>query len=224
MTTYRVSALAFGLIRMWRGWSVVLVAVVANALLQAVLVIPGADPATFGFWLLAFLSALVFAASFGLITAVALLVADGHVGWDRATAALRAHGRGYLLYAVGLLVAFTAGLTFGAIPGLVVLAITPFLLLAALDGQRNPLAANFHAMGQRFWRWLVTVIIVGIAVLVGTLLMGLTGFFVRGALASFLSWLVAGLVISWFQVTWGLIYRSTTVAAGARPAATPVNA
>ncbi len=213
MNTYRVSALAFGLVRMWRGWSVIVPVVTVNAALQALLIWPNPDVDQ---WLavigLALLSAVAFMLAYGLVGATALKVTEGSVTWRQAMAVLRTNGVRYAIWALILLVVTMAGLAIYAVPGFVILAITPFVLLAALDGRPNPLAANFHAMGQRFWRWLVVVIITGAVIGIGSFAVALTNFFVRGLAASFVAWLVAGLVLAWFTTTWALIYRSTSVA------------
>ena len=209
MKTYRASALASGFIRMWRGWRVIVPVVLVNAILQALLIWPDPTPGD-GIvpLLLALVSAVVFLVSYGLVSATALNVADGPMGWSQAVTTLRTNSARYSAWAVGLAVVTIAGLAIYTIPGLVVLALTPFLLLAALDGRANPLATNFHTMGRRFWRWLVTTVITGLVVIVGSLLSGLTTFFVRGSLASLLVWVVSGLVLAWFTTAWGLIYRS----------------
>jgi asparagine N-glycosylation enzyme membrane subunit Stt3 len=41
---YRISALAFGLARMWRGWVVIVPVVVLNAVFQALLILPDPTP------------------------------------------------------------------------------------------------------------------------------------------------------------------------------------
>lgn len=209
MRTYRFSALASAALRMWRGWSVLVPVIVVNALLQGLLVWP---PYTYdsGVYTVvsAILSAVVFLVSFGLVAAVALDVAAGRVGWSQAWGRLRTHLGRYAVWAVLLSVVVVVGLAIHTIPGLVVLALTPFLLLAALDGQPNPLACNFHTMGRRFWRWLVTVAISGTGVLLGTVIAGFTVFFWRGGIGAALVWLVAGLLLAWVTVAWGLVYRS----------------
>jgi hypothetical protein len=207
--TYRASALASGFVRMWRGWRVIVPVILVNAVLQALLIWPDPTPGE-GIvpLLLALVSAVVFLVAYGLVTATALHVADGPVGWGQAKTTLRVNGMRYAAWAIGLAVVTIAGLAIYTIPGLVVLALTPFLLLAALDGRANPLGANFHTMGRRFWRWLVTTVITGLVVIVGSLLSGLTTFFVRGSIASLLVWIVSGFVLAWFTTAWGLIYRS----------------
>jgi hypothetical protein len=211
MKTYRVSALASAFVRMWRGWSVIVPVVVVNALLQAAIIWPDPTPG----WnaeaiVLALLSGVVFLVAYGLVGATALRVADGRVGWGQAIGLLRANGWRYAAWAVALGVVTAVGLAVYTVPGLLVLAVTPFLALAAIDGRSNPLAENFGVLGRRFWRWLVTVVITGLVVLVGSLGSGLFTFFVRGSVASLAVWLVAGLVLAWFTTAWALIYRSAT--------------
>jgi hypothetical protein len=194
---------------MWRGWSVIVPVIIVNAAVQALLVSP---EYTYGSgWytaVSAVLSGVAFLAAYGLVACVALDVPAGWVGWGQAWSRLRSHLGRYVLWAVLLLIVVSVGLAVYTIPGLLVLALTPFLLLAALDGRANPLAANLRTIGRRFWRWLVTVAIVGIGVLIGTIVAGLTAFFWRGGIGSALVWLVGGLLLSWIAVAWALIYRS----------------
>lgn len=218
---YRASALASGLVRMGRGWPVIVPVVVANALVQALLVWP---PFTYdtGWWTIvsAVLSALMFGISFGVVASALLNVADGPVSWSQATGTLRAHLLTYALWAFAWLLAVSVGLAFNTVPGLVIAALTPFLLLAALDGHRNALGRNLRTVGRRFWRWLVTVAIIGIVLLVGDFSAGLFTFFTRNPLASLAVWLIGGLVVAWITTAWALIYRS----AWAEPApATPTD-
>lgn len=209
MTTYRVSALASGLVRMWRGWTVIVPVVILNALLLALLVWPDPIPGQGALPIaLALLDALVFLVAYGLICSTALQVADGRVGWPQAVGMLRVRAARYAIWAVALAVAAVIGRAVYTIPGLLVLALTPFLLLAALDGHRNPLAANFRTIGKRLGRWLVTVVIAGLVLLIGSLAGGFLTFFVRVPLASFVVVLVAGFLLAWFTTAWALIYRS----------------
>lgn len=206
---YRVSALASGFVRMWRGWRVIVPVIVANAIVQALLVWP---PYTYdsGWWIAisALLSALAFGVSFGLAAGTALHVADGPVSWSNAVGTLRSHARGYTLWAVAWLLAVSIGLALNTVPGLVVAALTPFLLLAALDGRGNALAVNLRTIGRRFWRWLVTVALIGAVLFVSDVGAGLFTFFIRNPLAALTVWLVGGLAIAWFTTAWALVYRS----------------
>jgi hypothetical protein len=228
--TYRRSALASALIRMWRGWSVIVPVVIVNAVLQALLVWP--DFELDEQWLnvtSAAVSAMAFVVAFGLVAATALRVPDGRVGWRTAAATLGRSAVRYGLWALGLLASFAAALILSEAIALLVLGLTPFLLPAAIDGEINPLVANFRTIGRRFWRWLVTVLIIGGVVVLGTVLTGVTAFFIRGSAASLLVWIVAGLVLSWFTTAWALIYRNANDAQDepdptdeAEPAAAPV--
>lgn len=209
MKTYRRSALASGLVRMWRGWSVLIPVVILNAAAQALIIWPEFElDDTWLNLLAAASSSIVFALAFGLVAATALHVPDGRVGWPKATTALRANAVRYSICALSLLVALAAALALNEAVGLLLLGLAPFLLLAAVDGERNPLAANFRTVGRRFWRWLITALIVGAVVVLGIVVSAVTAFFVRGSVASLLVWIVAGLVLAWFTTAWALIYRS----------------
>ena len=223
MTTYRHSALASAIVRMWRGWTVIVPVVIVNAVLQALLVRPDATPLIDASAIVyAVISATVFLVAYGLVGACALRVSDGRVGWRTAMGILLPNALRYALWALGLLLAFSAALALADALALLLLGLTPFLLLAVLDGQRNPLAANLRTIGRRFWRWLATALIVGSVVVLGTVVFGVTAFFVRGSAASLLVWLVAGLALAWFTTAWALIYCNANAGEDAsEPAADP---
>jgi len=207
---------------MWRGWRVIVPIVLVSAVLQAALTWPAYSvDRGWLFLLLAALSGLVLLVAFGLIAATALRVADGRVGWATAQGALRAHGLRYLLWSLGLTLVVLAGLTVYRVPGIVVVAVTPFLLLAALDGASNPLAVNFRVIGRRFWRWLVTVLIMAALLVVSSLGAGFFTFFVRTPLAALVVWLVGGFVMAWWTTAWALIYRNALAGPSAAPASGP---
>ncbi len=213
MRFYRVSALAYAAQRMWRGWTVIVPVVVANAAIQALLIWPDVEVTD---WLpliaLAIASAVAFMVAYGLVAATSLHVPEGVVHLRQVVPILKANGIRYALWSLGLLLAAIVGLALYAIPGIVILAITPFLLLAAIDGRPNPLLANFRTIGIRFWRYLSVLVVTGILIGAGTLAAGATNFFVRGPVASFAVWLVAGLVLAWFTTAWALVYRSANEA------------
>lgn len=215
MTTYRVSALAYGFARMWRAWTVLVPVIVVNAILQTLIAWPAIDMgAWWQVWGLGLLSYVVFLAFYGLVLSSALQVADGRVGWAAAAGRLRAHLWAFVAWSVILTLATVAGLLLYVIPGLVVLVLTRFVLFAALEGQGNAIAVNFHAMGERFWRWLVTVLITGAILGLGTFLAGFWNFFLRDPVGPLVVWLVAGILFAWFTTAFALIYRSTSVARG----------
>ncbi len=214
---YGFSSLLTGLVRMWRGWAVVLPVVVVNAVVQAALV--SGDPVatmSAGFLLLALLSFLVLAAAYAFVAASALDSVEGRVTWGPVWARVRRRFVPYLLWLVVLVVLVGVGLALNVIPGILVAALTPYLLLAALDGHGNAIRTNFSAIGARLGRWLVTVLVIGVIVALLWLTSGLVSFFVGGVVSSAVVWVVVGLAASWLLTTWALIYRSTRV--GAREA------
>ena len=115
----------------------------------------------------------------------------------------------FALWVVGWTVVVTVGLGFYFWPGVLVLALTPFLPVAAAAGVRNPLGANFAAIRSRPVRYLVTVAITLAVLLVMWLASALNAFFVRGWVASFTTWLVIGFVAAWLLTAWAALFRST---------------
>ena len=158
---YRVSVLATGFGRMWRAWTIVIPVIVVNAAVQGLLLLPGGLPyLTVPFIVVALLSLVVLVLSFTLVATAMLGATTGRVGWADVTTGL---GRRYLLvlaWAAGLLVVVLIGVSLYVVPGLIVIALTPYLLLAVVDGQRNPIAVNFRTIGARWGRWAITVIVI----------------------------------------------------------------
>lgn len=209
---YRVSVLATGFTRMWRAWRVLIPVVIVNALLQGLLLLPGALPyLSVAFVLVALLSFVVLVASFGIVAAAMLQAVEGPVSVVATADTLRARALPLLVWSLGLALIVTVGFALYLIPGLALLALTPYLLLAVEDGQRNPLAVNFRTIGARWGRWLVTVAIMGAICFAMWFLSALDGFFVTGAPGAIIAWLVLGLVASWFTCAWALVYRSVNL-------------
>lgn len=206
---YRVSVLITGFARMWRAWRVLLPVVIVNALLQGLLLLPGVLPyLSIAFALVALLSFVVLVVSFGLIAAAMLQATEGPVSVSAAVDTLRARTWPLLAWSLGLVLVATLGFALYVVPGFVVLALMPYLLLAVIDGKRNPLAVNFRTIGARWGRWLITVVLMGVICFVMWFLSALDGFFVTGAPGAMIAWLVLGLISAWFICAWALIYRS----------------
>ena len=206
---YRVSVLATGFARMWRAWRVLLPVVVVNALVQGILLLSGVLPyLTIAFILTALLSFVILVASFGLIAAAMLQAVVGSVSGGAAFATLRARALPLLAWSLGLTLVTIVAFALYIVPGFVVLAVTPYLLLAVVDGQRNPIAVNFRTIGARWGRWLITVVIMGVLCFGVWFLSALDGFFITGAPGAVIAWLALGLVSAWFICAWALIYRS----------------
>ena len=206
---YRVSVLVTGFARMWRAWRVLLPVVIVNAVVQGILLLSGVLPyLTIVFVLTALLSFVILVASFGLIAAAMLQAVEGPVSAGAAIDTLRARTWPLLAWSLGLVLVAIAGFALYVVPGFIVLALTPYLLLAVVDGKRNPLAVNFRTIGARWGRWLITVVLMGVICFVMWFLSALDGFFVTGAPGAMIAWLLLGLVSAWFTCAWALIYRS----------------
>lgn len=206
---YRVSVLATGFARMWRAWRVLIPVVILNALLQGLLLLPGVLPyLSAAFIVVALLSLIVLIASFGLVAAAMLQAVQGPVSVSEALTALRTRLLPILSWGIGLALVATLGFALYVIPGFIILALTPYLLLAVIDGRRNPLGANFRTLTARWGRWVVTVVLMGIICFVLWFLAALDGFFITGAPGATIAWLALGLVSAWFTCAWALVYRS----------------
>ena len=206
---YRWSALATALVRMWRGWRVVIPVVIVNAVIQSLLLLGQPRPyLTLTFVLLALVSFAVFTLAFGAVASAALQAAVGSVSAANVVAHVRARALPLFAWGLALALVVTLGFALYVIPGLVVLALTPYVLIAVVDGQRNPLLVNFRVIGLRWGRWLVTVAVVGAVLGVLWLLANVDGFFIGGPLGALVGWLVLGLISSWLVSAWALVYRS----------------
>ncbi len=197
---YGFSVLLTGFVKMWRGFLPFVVVALVYAVVQASLLeLPW-------WWVAVGVSAAVLLIAFGLTTHVALRSVSGRSGLgDLSTADLAR----FSAWVIGWTVVVNVGLMFYWYPGLVLLALTPFVPVAAAAGARNPLAANFSAIRARPVRWLVTVLITLGIILVVWLLGGLDAFFVRGWIAAFSTWLMIGFVAAWLLTAWAALYRST---------------
>lgn len=205
---YRISSLAFAFVRMWRGWRVLIPVIVLNAVIQALLIWPAFTYGS-GVWVLAsaVISAIALAASFALAAASALRVADGPVRWADITTGLHLNALRYLIWALIWGVAVAIGFALYVLPGVIVIAATPFLALAVLDGQARPLRANFSVLRACLGRWLITILLVVVVGVVCWNVSGFAAFFLRGPFATLLVWLVGGWLIAWFTTAFALIYR-----------------
>lgn len=195
-------------LRVWQGWRIVMPVIVINALVQAALLLPGVLPyLTIPFILVALVGFFVLVASLVLVAAAMLQAVAGAVDADGVLSNLKERFWLVLLWSLGLVLVVTLGLSLFVLPGLIALALTPFVLLAVIDGQRNPISTNFAVIRARWGSWLLTIIVIAAACLVLWFLSALNGFFVTGAPAALIGWLVLGFASSWFISRWAFIYR-----------------
>ena len=197
---YGWTVLGTGLWRMWRGFLPFVVVALVNALVQASLL--SLSP----FWLALGISAAVLLISFALTAHIAYRSVSQRSGVGDLTEADLAR---FALWVVGWTLVVSTGLAFYFWPGVILLALTAFIPVAAAAGAGNPLTANVVAIRERPFRWLLTVGISLVVILIVWLLSGLNAFFIRGWVASFTTWLLIGFVAAWLLTAWSALFRST---------------
>jgi len=199
-----------GFARIWRAPAVLWLTVLVNAVLQALLVLPNPQPGSSpAFIALTTASAVVAIVALAIVTTVALLTADGRVSVRGGLRATWERFPRLSLWEVVLLLALLVGTALWVVPGVIVAALTPYLLLAVADGAtgRSALSANVAAIRRHPGRWLVMVAVMALVIAVSWLLAGVSAFFVGGAPSSFLTWLWFGVLAIWFQCSWAAVYR-----------------
>lgn len=196
--------------------------IVANAIVQATLVIsdpvPSRDPLA---PLLAIISAASLVLTGAVVVSAARQVADGPVTLRAAVAGARAHFWLLVLWLAIWTVVLSMTSAIAAWLGAVIAALTPFVAIAASAGCRNPVGANFRAIGARFGRYMATLIVSAALLLIMELLALANAFFVTGPPAALFFWIGFGLFGSWLTVGWTLLFQSTP--AGEAPDAAPAD-
>jgi hypothetical protein len=200
---YGWTVLGTGFARMWRSVLPAILVSLVNAVVQASLL--SLSP----FWLALGISAAVLLIAFALLAHLAVRNVRQRSGVADLTSVdlLR-----FSIWVVGWTVLVTVGLALYFWPGVVLLALTPFVPVAAAAGARNAVAANFKAIGDRPVRWLVTVVLTLLVIAVVWLASGLAAFFVGGWIAAFATWLVIGFVAAWLLTAWAALFLSTKAA------------
>jgi hypothetical protein len=184
-------------------------ALLANALLQAALVVDDPVPSTDAWFVAgALASGAAMLATFGVMVATSV-TPEGM----SAVTTLRAHGLRFAAWSLLVGVAVTLGLlVLAGLPGYLLLALLVYVPIAAMAGPGNPLAVGLRAIRRRPGRWLLGVVVSGLSLLVLTLAAALTWFFVDGPVATVAILVVGGL---W---AWVLVRLWSRWYLGARPA------
>ncbi|MGV1035861.1 MAG: hypothetical protein ACOYD0_02390 [Candidatus Nanopelagicales bacterium] len=210
---YGWSAFATACARFWRATLLFAAVAGVNAAIQALLTVPKPVPGLNNaeFLLLALASYLVLLVSLAAISTAALRTVSGRAGFADTWNAMRPRLGHFILWTFLWTVACTVGFMLFAVPGIILLLLTPYMVIAAADGTGNPLTANFRAIGSRFGRYLITVITSCVWLVLLYVTSGVTSFILDGANAAFAFWLIAGVSGAWMVTTWALIYRSTPV-------------
>ena len=220
MTTFDIRpSLASAFVRMWRAWRILVPVILVNLSIQAITVWA---PFTYDTGLWAFGSALVSGLAlwiaFAFVCAAALAVSHGPVRWSSVLRSVRNNVLRYVVWSLVWGVAVAVGLALFVLPGIIVLFLTPFLALAILDGQPNPLKSNLRAIRTRFWRWLITCALALLVLTIAWFASGFVVFFLRPPLATVPVWLVGGWLVAWFMTAFAMIYRSSAALGGSTSA------
>jgi hypothetical protein len=200
---YGWTVLGTGFARMWRSALPAILVSLVNAVVQA------STLALSPFWLALGISAAVLLISFALLAHLAVR----NVRQRSAVADLTSVDLlRFSIWVVLWTVLVTVGLALYFWPGVILLALTPFVPVAAAAGAGNALGANFRAIADRPVRWLVTVVVTLLVIAVVWLTSGLAAFFVGGWVAAFATWLVIGFVAAWLLTAWAALFLSTRAA------------
>ena len=211
---FTFSTLLTGLVKMWRGWAPGLSAIVVSALLNTLFVLGDPIPGLgIGFLFLALLSGVVLLAAAAVLTATALESVEHRARFNDVIARVTANLWPFVIWTVGLWLVVLIGYLIFTLPGALLLALSPFITIAAMAGAENPLTANFRAIAARPLRWAANVIVIGIIMIVLWLLSALNAFFITGAWSALLASLIIGWFCWWWQTVWAVLYRSTPVGA-----------
>ncbi len=208
---YRRFVLSSAMKRTWESSRVFAIVTVVNAAIQALLILPapiyGINTPLFIF--LGMVSYIVLLASVTLVIGAALRSGRGPSTIRGAYRHMRPRLGRFLFTTLIWTVACIAGLLFWGVPGFILLATTPFVLIAAADGDNHPLRDNFRAIKYRFGRYVAVLIVNMIVLFLMYLGSFALNFFLNGALAAFIVWLYVGFLGTWLLSGWALLWRST---------------
>lgn len=207
-TTYRLSALVRAVIVMWRTAGPALLIIAINMVVQSFLVwLDTQSGVSFGFFIAWLISAVSAMALYAVLTSCALSAVDRE---GSVLARVKANAGVFTGWALLQWLLVLVVSLIQPVLVLLVAALTPFLPIAAMDGQRNALGVNFRTLGRKFGRWLTTTVILLVAGLVYFLLSAVNVFFIKGTPAAVFFWLVIGLIAWWLLTAWTLVYRAAS--------------
>lgn len=193
---------------MGAAWLMALPIVLVNAIIQPLLLaFDPSPPLTWWIWPLALVSLGVIIVTLALILAAFLLAARGECSWRAVAAQVRSRLLPFAAYATALIIVSVLGLALWVLPGLIILALTPYLLISVMAGEANPVVSNLRAIRARWGRWILLLIVTAIvtgALWVGS---GLVAFFVPGAFGAWVLWLAVGLVGTALLQMWCRAWR-----------------
>jgi hypothetical protein len=208
---YGFSATAAAGARFGRALGVFFLVIVVNTALQTGLAqikqVPLlTDP---GFLLIALVSLLALVLSLNLIATAALAVPYGHVTVRQALATALPRLPRFVLWGTVWVVVVMAGMMIYLIPGLLIIAITPYYTLALADGSPHPLKSNFQAIRSRPGRYVAMILMTTLILVLCYLFGSAANLLIAGVSPTLVVTFLMGLVVTWLVLAWALIYRST---------------
>lgn len=208
------SALVTGFARMWRGILPAIVVIIVNAVVQALLTYWNPQVSlSFSYVVALVISVAVLLVWWAVLSRIALGAVSGRVALPAAISGAMPHLGTFAIWVAVQWLLILIGFLIFPLLGVLVGMVTAFVPLAAADGQRNALAANFRAIADRWGRWLITSIIFLVLAVILLVLSAVNVFFIHGTPASLIFWFVMGLVAYWLLTAYAAIYRSTRVGA-----------
>lgn len=198
-------------------WKYALPVIIINALIQPLLIMSDPTPAlTWSIWPLAAISLLSLTVTTIVIVSAVCLRTTGKYSYKDLISRLRSRLLPVLLYTVGWLVLMILGLSLWVIPGLILLAVTPYLLIAVIEGSGNPIASNFHAIRVGLLRWILLLIASAFLVGMTWVASAFMAFFLPAFMGSALTWVAFGVIGTFVIQMWNRAWlraRSTLVPA-----------
>ena len=184
-------------------WKYALPVIVINALIQPLLIMTDPTPAlTWSIWPLAAISLLSLTITSMVVVSAVCLRTTGKYSFKDLTSRLRSRLLPVLLYSIGWLVLMILGLSLWVIPGLVLLAVTPYLLIAVIEGSRNPITSNFHAIRVGVLRWILLLIASAFLVGMTWVASAFMAFFLPPFMGSALTWIAFGVIGTFVIQMW----------------------
>lgn len=195
---------------MGAAWSIALPVVVANAFIQTLLVVNNpSPPLTWWIWPQALISFGAIVAFIAIVVIALQLGSTGECSWRATLVKARSRFVPLFVYAAGLTIAAVIGLALWIVPGLIVLAMSPYLLIAVADDVQHPIRSNFRAIRAGLGRWILLLLVTCVLAGIPWLGSALAAFFWPGAIGTFLTWLAFGLAGTVLLQLWSRSWRET---------------
>lgn len=195
---------------MGAAWSIALPVVISNAIFQTLLVVNNpSPPLTWWIWPQALISFGAIVAFIAIVLMALRLGSTGECSWRATLVKVRSRFLPLFVYAAGLTIAAVIGLALWIVPGLIVLAMSTYLLIAVADDVQHPIRSNFHAIRAGLGRWILMLLVTCVLAGIPWLGSALAAFFWPGAIGIFLTWLAFGLAGTVLLQLWCRSWRKT---------------